>query len=580
MKNIVFSLWPVGLALTATLAVVKFQFSQKTVGIENANRIETNDVAICASSAGTITADEDGKFISVLPGWGNLHYKISSANDSAQFYFNQGLSFYYGYHFTESLASFKEASRFDPSNAMVYWGQALAMGPFYNTYVYKMRKEVPAVVASMKLYSSTATAKEKVLIEAIDQRYSNDLTNADRQKLNRDYALALAAASKKFPDDHDIKALYVDAVMLEHKWDFWSNDGVARPWTQELISVCEAGLKTDANHPAFLHYYIHLVEASRTPQRALSAADALKDNLPGVPHMVHMSSHMYQRNGLYAKGVKVNEDASAVSNSVDSRAPQLNLGKNKSIHYYAVQSYCAMTAGMDTKGAPLYDRARERQVAMAPAFEKDAYAQFIYMIPVTAAVRLGKWDAILGAPQPNPSWKYALALDNFAKGVAHIHAKNIPEAKKCLAALNAVLGDSLLGVRLMPFNSPVQSCRVASGILNGQLLYAEGKTQASIVAFTKAVAEEDQMIYREPHDWMIPARQYLGTYLLKMNKPAEAAKIFQEDLIANPGNGWSLLGMQQSLEAQKKTKEAADYRQKATKAFEAADALPTTPVFL
>lgn len=573
MKNIFFSFWPGWLAVMATLAVLKFHSPQETLGLDNI------DVAMCASSPGTIAANDEGKFISALPGWGNLQYRISSANDSAQFYFNQGLSFYYGYHFTESLASFKEAGRFDPSNAMVYWGQALAMGPFYNTYVYKMRKEVPAVVANMNLYASTATAKETVLIDAINQRYSNDLTNSDRQKLNRSYALALAAASAKFPDDLNVKALYIDAVMLEHKWDFWSNEGVARPWTQELISVCEAGLKTDSNHPAFLHYYIHLVEASRTPQRALSAADALKDNLPGVPHMVHMSSHMYQRNGLYAKGVKVNEDASAVSNSVDTKAPQLNLGKNKSIHYYAVQSYCAMTAGMDAKGTPLYDRARERQVAMAPAFEKDAYAQFIYMIPITAFVRLGKWEAILNAPQPQATWKYATALDNFAKGVAHVHNKNIAEAKKNLAALNAVLTDSLLGVRLMPFNRPVQSCRVASAILRGQILYAEGKTKESIEAFTNAVDEEDQMIYREPHDWMIPARQYMGAYLLKAKKPTDAAKVFEEDLVANPGNGWSLLGMQQSMEAQKKTKEAADYARRVTKAFEAADVKPFAPVY-
>jgi tetratricopeptide (TPR) repeat protein len=169
-------------------------------------------------------------------------------------------------------------------------------------------------------------------------------------------------------------------------------------------------------------------------------------------------------------------------------------------------------------------------------------------------------------------------LDNFAKGLAHIHNKDFAAAKKCLTELNSSLQDSLIAVRLMPFNSPIQSCRIASGILNGEILYAEGKMKESISSFQKAVEEEDGMVYREPQDWMIPARQYLGTYLLKMNKPIEAEKVFKEDLTINPGNGWSLLGMQQSLEAQKKNKEAAEYKLKVAEAFAAADAQPTSAV--
>lgn len=573
MKNLLLSFWPGWLILALSITAINFDKPGKPVAIENV------DVTICGSSAGTVNPNRDGKFISLLPGWGKHHFQISSKKDSAQFYFDQGLNFYYGYHFAEALSSFKEASRFDPSNAMTYWGQALSMGPFYNTYVYKMKKEVPEVVATMKANAGTATEKEKVLIDAINKRYSNDLTNADRSQLNRSYSIALSEALKKYPADNDIKALYIDAIMLEHKWDFWNNEGVAKPWTQEIISICEAGLKSDGNHPALLHYYIHLVEASRQPERALFTADLLKDNLPGIAHMVHMSSHMYQRNGLYAKGVKVNEDAIGVNNNVDVKAPQLSIGQNKSIHYFAVQSYCAMTAGMDAKGASLYDRARQRQIAMSPDFVNDTYSQFIYMIPSTANVRLGKWKEILSTAKPDSKWKYATALDNFARGIAYVRSKDLNAAKKCLADINATLTDSLLAVRLLPFNSPVQSCRIASGILSGEILAAEGKQKESIAAYEKAVVEEDQLVYREPQDWMVPARQYLGASLLKMNKPVEAEKVFAEDLIANPSNGWSLLGMQQSLEAQKKTKEAADYKVKVAKAFEAADVKPITSVF-
>ncbi|HZX74547.1 MAG TPA: hypothetical protein VFE57_09010, partial [Cyclobacteriaceae bacterium] len=418
----------------------------------------------------------------------------------------------------------------------------------------------------------------KGLIAALQRRYSNDMTNSDRRQLDMNYEIALLALIKKYPDDHDITALYIDAMMLQHKWDFWNHDGTPRPWTKPLVTTCETVLKT-SKHPAILHYYIHLTEASRQPERALASADELKDQLPGIAHMVHMSSHMYQRNGLYAKGVDVNNVASNVNNDVDTRAPLLGIGKDRSIHFYAVQSYCAMTAGMYSKGMPLYERARNRQIALNPGFEREPYAQFVYMMPVMALVRLGKWSEVQQAPQPNEKWKYAVVLDNFAKGMANIRNKDVNGARQNLIALDAAMRDSLLTVRLMPYNSPVQSCRIASFILKGALLFEEGKTTESIEAFKLAIVEEDKLVYREPQDWLIPVRQFMGAYLLKMDKAQEAERIYREDLMMNPGNGWSLLGMYQSMGAQKKRKEAADYKAKYIKAFEASDVQAVASVF-
>jgi len=536
------------------------------------------DITMCATTAGVVMAGPDGKFIPALPGVGHLRYTVSTSNDSAQFYFNQGLSFYYGYHFTEALASFKEANRFDPSCAMAYWGQALSTGPYYNVYFYKMRKEIPETIALMQKNSTTATAKEQELIQAMTRRYSDDFTNADRTRLNRNYAEALDALTKKYPQDDNIHALYVDAVMLEHKWDFWDHEGHPRPWTPELLTICETVLKRTP-HPAMLHYYIHLIEASRRADRALFAAGMLKDQLPGIGHMVHMATHMYQRNGLYEQGVTVNEQANAVNNNVDTRAPMLKLGKDKSIHFFAVQSYCAMSAGMYGQGVPLYQRVRQRQVDMAPDFEKDTYAQFVYMIPVIARVRLGKWDEVLQAPAPNARWSYAVVLDNFAKGLAHIRSKDLVRVRQCLDNITAAMADSMLTVRLMPFNSPLQSCKIAAGILEGELRYAEGNPAAAEAAFQQAVDAEDHLVYREPQDWMIPARQYLGHCLLKMNKPADAERTYLQDLALNPGNGWSLLGMHQALTAQKKPREAALYKEKYMQAFKSSDVKPDASVF-
>ncbi|MBO9573574.1 MAG: hypothetical protein J7497_15410, partial [Chitinophagaceae bacterium] len=273
--------------------------------------IQKDNVIGCAPEVNDYTGVAvNGKFISALPGWGNYSYLISSKSDSAQFYFNQGINMYYGYHKPESMASFKEAARFDSLNAMVYWGQALAAGPSYNSsYAYKMKSTVPALVAKMNSLLMNASAKEQDLIKAINTRYSADTTDSNRKQLNNAYAESMKALVEKYPDDIDIKALYIDAAMMIHEWDFWNNDGSPKAWTPVLVRYCEDILKVNPQHPAALHYYIHVTEASRHPQVALHAADILKDIMPGVAHMVHMSSHEYERMGLYVKGVEVNEKA-------------------------------------------------------------------------------------------------------------------------------------------------------------------------------------------------------------------------------------------------------------------------------
>lgn len=551
-------------------------FYNKPVALSSDTKNETLG---CAATSTMVVAGDNGKFIPLLSGWGYHNYKISTTSDSAQIYFNQGLNFYYSYHFKESLASFKEAVSFDTSSAMAYWGQALSMGPYYNDYYYKMKIEVPEVVKSMSKFQENAGEKEKALIHAMQQRYSSDLTNTDRPRLDSSYAASMHLLTKRYAADDNIKALYIDAVMLQHKWNFWNNDGTPKPWTPELVTLCEAILKNNPEHPAALHYYIHLTEASRTPGRALHSADVLKDLMPGVGHMVHMATHMYQRNGLFFKGVSVNEDANTAYNNIDSLVPNLGIGRNSLLHFYAVQSSCAINAGMYEKGRPIYLRARTRTLELRTSIDKDLYSQFVYMMPVIALVRLGKWQEILNAPLPDKAWKFATVFDNYARGLAHLHDKNLEAAKVCLSSIQQNLSDSLMNVRLMPFNKPVQSAEIAAAILNGAVLFESGKTNDAIAALRQAIELEDKLIYREPQDWIIPARQYLGSYLLKIGKSSEAEKVYQEDLVLNPENGWSLLGMYNSLLARNKKSEALKYKARYTKAFMYADIKPPGSVF-
>jgi tetratricopeptide (TPR) repeat protein len=528
-------------------------------------------------SMGDIVSDENGKYVVPLPGWGDYSYEITTAHDSAQYYFNQGLNMYYSYHMKEATASFKEASRFDPESPMTYWGQALSMGPYYNAaHTYAKPEGINEVLLAMNRNMGNASEKEKHLIKAMNSRYDTGKGGSAVKTADHAYALELKNLIRQYPDDQDIKVLYVDAVMLMHAWDFWNQDGTAKPWTPEVVDLCEKVIKQNPQHPAALHYHIHLTEASRHPEVALANADALKELLPGVPHMVHMASHEYQRNGLYSKGVEVNDLADENLVSYNKIAPNLSLVKH-SPHYFAVQSYCALSGGMYKTGMQNALRCRN---SVSPAYE-NTYDQYLFMIPVLTLVRLGKWQEILAdSVIPDKRWPYARLLQHFAKGLAYVNSGRPDSAASQLAQVRIYQNDPALLKRRVPFNAPVQIAGVAAGILDASISFANKKYDSAFTSLKKAISEEDKLIYTEPNDWPIPARQFLGAYLLKAGRAAEAEKIYREDLEHNPGNGWSQLGIYNSLKMQKKHSNLAGYKTGYLKAFSAADEIPKHSVYI
>jgi tetratricopeptide (TPR) repeat protein len=519
----------------------------------------------------------DGKFIGVMPGWGNHFYKISTHNDSAQFYFNQGLTLYYSYHARESLASFKEASRFDNTCAMTYWGQALALGPAYNGgYNYKMRKEVPGAIEQMNGIAAEASDEEKDLIHAMNTRYNiTDTADEQRKQLNAAYAEAMHSLVTKYASDIDVKALYTDAVMLIHAWDFWNNDGGAKPWTSELVDNCQDILKQDPHHPAALHYYIHVTEASRNPNIALGCADSLIKLFPGVAHMVHMSSHEYERIGYYAQGVDANEKADKCL----VVAYGLNKGMYPAIHathYFAVDAYCALSGGMYSKAI---SKALACRHNTKPTHEEN-YLQYAYMFPELAMVRLGKWQDILNdTANIKGDWSYARLLMDFAKGMAYAKTGNAMQANRCLTRLRKEQQNSILKINIPTNSSSYDASLIAENILSATIFFEAKKYSEALTAIKAAMRTEDGLIYSEPKDWMLPARQYLGAFLLKLNKPKEAETIYREDLVWNPGNGWSLIGLYQSLKAQHKSNELGKLKQLYLQSFSQADVLPTSSAY-
>jgi tetratricopeptide (TPR) repeat protein len=526
-----------------------------------------------------IDAAADGKFIPLIPGMGKHHFAITTNSDSAQLYFDQGLNFYYSYHFRESRASFKEAQKFDAASPMPLWGEALASGPYYNNYEYHMPPTLPSLVTRMSDLAHTANEKEQALTEAMKVRYAANDSLREVSQADQLYAMALKALMVKYPLDDDLKALYIDAVMLQHKWDFWHSDGSPQPWTIEVVDICKQILDHNATHPAAMHYYIHLTEASRHPELALPAAESLRIAMPGVGHMVHMATHSYQRNGLYAKGVNVNEDANTVNNAVDMLAPNLGIGQNKVIHIFAVQAFCALNGAMYKDGMPVYNRARERVVAVTPNMSADLYAQEVFMQPAIALVRLGKWDELLQLEQPDSTWINAQALNDFCRGMAEARLHRASEATTHLNHLQTLLTNESLAVKQLPFNSPAEREQIAAGILAAAIQFEKGARGQAIATLKQTVHLEDTLVYREPQQWQLPVRHYLGDYLLQMKKPKQALKVFNEDLALNPGNGWALAGLSQCYTMLKDVKKQKRYTTLRGMAFAASDLKPHRAAF-
>lgn len=541
---------------------------------EIGNGISTS-IPICGSSNNeTIAPSEEGRYITALPGWGTHSYPVATESDSSQYFFNQGLNMYYGYHFREAVASFKESARFDPDNAMAYWGQALAMGPYYNAaHLYSKPEELKEILTKMNRKVLKSPGNEVLLVGAMNQRYSDDPDDKDRAQLNVAYAEALKALADK---DDEAKILYVDAVMLIHPWDFWNPDGTPKPWTSELIRYTEELLTKNPNHPAALHYHIHLTEASDQPEVAIQSAHKLKNLMPGIPHMVHMASHEYERNGLYKEGVEVNILADSNLSVYAEKAKHLGLNTQSS-HYFAVQTYCALTGGMYDDAVKYAQKTRS---AVAPA-PNNNYDQYLFMLPQLVDVRMGKWDQIRSDRlQIAPDWVYAKLLSHFTTGLAHAYQSDIPTAKKHLDSLGQLLKDPVLKTRRIPFNTPENSGVIAQQILKGVILYAQKQPKKALACFEKAVDFEDQLIHTEPKDWPLPSRQFLGAYLLQERKYEMAAEVYQTDLTKNPGNGWALTGLSNCLLHLNRTAEAEALKQRIQNAFSAADVLPYSSVFL
>jgi tetratricopeptide (TPR) repeat protein len=486
-----------------------------------------------------------GDDIPLLSGWGNYNWAISSKSDSARIYFNQGINMYYAFHIIEARASFDKATKFDSGCAMAWWGKALAYGPNINDFGYQRPSEAFPSATKANALKANATAVEKALIEAIAIRYVAD-SAADQGKLNAGYRDKMKTVYKAFPNDENVSTLYADALMLMHPWDMYDHDLKAKPWTAEIVAVIKHALQLNPKQPGANHYYIHAVEASAKPGDALASAAFLANAMPDVSHLTHMPSHIYIRTGAYDKGITVNDRGLAGYKKYHDyfSATEENVSLYV-LHNIHMKINCAQMAGNYGIAAAASKELQEQ----IPGFYLQIpgalgnYVQYLHRSDIFTWIRFGKWTEILNDPVGD-TLSFTPVLQHFARGMAFANTNKIMDAEKELAIMQHKMREPSLKEPLVPFNSVYAAALVAENILAGTIAENKQNLAKAISFFKMAVQYEDKLIYNEPRDWLLPARQYLGAAMVKAGLYKEAVVVFTKDLQINPNNGWSLIGLQ------------------------------------
>jgi tetratricopeptide (TPR) repeat protein len=499
---------------------------------------------------------------------GSYHHAVTTSNEMAQKYFDQGLRLVYGFNHDEAERAFREAARLDPNLAMAWWGIAYVMGPNYNLPM-DAKRNAAAIEAVQKAQAlqAGASAKERAFIAAIATRYSSDPA-AQRADLDRAYGEAMKALYREYPDDNDAGVLYAESLMDLRPWQLWTSDGKPQEGTTEIVSVLESVLARDPNHPGANHYYIHAIEASPTPEKGAASAERLRTLVPGAGHLVHMPAHIYIRTGDYNGAVDANANA--------ARADEAYIARTKANGVYPMMYYThnfqflSTAASMLGQSQKALDAAAKAVANAAPMAGHDPMAEYVLPWSLYAMTRNSKWDEILKYTQPNENTPATVAMWRYARGMASIGKADAASGKKerqeFEAARAKVPPDMMLNT-----NRAHDLLNIAAAVLDGRLASASNDRKSAINHWKKAIEIQDQLIYDEPPAWYYPVRESLGGEYLRERQFAEAEKVFRADLVKNPNNPRSLFGLSEALKGQKKDSEAEQVRQRFEKEWKGAD---------
>jgi tetratricopeptide (TPR) repeat protein len=488
---------------------------------------------------------------------GDHHRTISTYLPQAQRYFDQGLRLMFAFNLEEAERSFRAAVAIDPTCASCSWGVALALGPHINFPATPERTVAAAAAAAeARQRAAGATPVERALIEALATRYSDPAptTPEGQAALDNAYAEAMRGVAKAYPNDADVAYLSAEALLDLHPWDLYETDGTPKAWTPEIVSLLERALATTPDHAGLCHLYIHAVEASTRPERAVGAAERLRASVPGAGHLVHMPSHIFQRVGRYADSALANERAVAADGLYLPAAGNFMIYPMYAAHNH---QFLWFAAQMEGRSAAAYAAARDTAARLPlemlramPGY--DGWLAY----PVWTLVRFARWQGVLAEPLPPAEFAYASAVAHVARAIAQARLGNLAEAEK--ESAEAERNYALLPPESVQGFNPVSALAgIARNLAAAEVARSRGEWEATIAQLTAAVALEDALRYNEPSDWYFPVRHILGPVLLEAGRSRAAEELFRADLERNPENGWALTGLAAALRRQGKGNEAA-----------------------
>ena len=493
--------------------------------------------------AAAVIGQEAAPTVPLYEGTGQVHLPITTSVPLAQRYFDQGLSFAYGFNHAAAIASFRQAQKFDPDCALCYWGEAFAYGPNINA---PMDSATNARAVGLVRYANwiarKATPAEQALTAAMLKRYSPE-AGADRAVLDAAYADAMLAAAKAYPDNDNIALLAAEAAMDTTPWNYWTPDKQPNPRIAEAVKLVETVYGRNPDHPPAAHLYIHLMENGPDPRRAEAAADHLATPLtPTLGHLVHMPAHIYYRLGRWKDSMRVNIAAAKADEKWIKETG--DKGMYRYGYYPHNVHFIVTSAQMAGDMATAVGEARKLSGVLDPAISSQiAWIQAVNAAPYFTAAQFGSSAQILAMKAPDKRLPYPTAMRHYARAIAYANQRNRVGFELELAAMRGVReGDALKPMIDQGVPAP-ELISLAETIAQGRWAYASGKYDDAIRLYQAAVGIEAKVPYMEPPYWYYPVHQSLGAALYQAGRYDEAREAFTAALAQLPNDGWALYGL-------------------------------------
>lgn len=487
----------------------------------------------------------------LLEGMDVLDFSVSTDNNEARQYFNQGLILAYGFNHAEAERSFHYAANLDPDFAMAYWGQAYVLGPNYNAGMEPEHYQLAfAAIQKAKSLLTKVSPKEAAFIMAMDKRYVAEPLE-DRTKLDESYAQAIAMVWEKYPDDAEAGTLYAEALMDLQPWDLWTKEREPKGNTPLILEVLEEVIEKHPDHPGAHHLYIHAMEGSNNPDKGLNSARKFDQGLtPMAGHLVHMPSHIYIRTGHYHEGTLSNLRAAKVDSLyIETCKAQGTYPLAYFPHNYHFMAGTAILEGSSKWAVFAADRLYDHLDFGLMEAQGLEVIQHFSTIPYFVRVKFGMWDEILNLSLWEKGTDYQKGIRHYAFGMAYLGKGQLELAEKELQSLQEIVSkESLENLTIWGINSFGAIINIASLVLEGEILASNKKYSEAIHKLSLASELEDKLLYNEPPDWFLSTRHHLGAVLLEAEKYKEAESVFRKDLEEFPNNGWAYYGLMLALE--------------------------------